>query len=102
MSEKIALSWRNMDFRAVTSPQELPEVFNFATALLDRRIVEGRGSRKALLGPLDAFTYDQLYRLTNQVGNAMLSLGVQPEDRVLLLLRDSPEFVACFLAAMKI
>ena len=102
MSQKTGLSWGELDLRAVTSPQELPDQFNFATALLDRHLIEGRGSRKALLGPLGSYTYEQLYRLTNQAGNAMLALGVQPEDRVLLLLRDSPEFVACFLAAMKI
>ena len=93
--------WGEMDLRAVRSPEELPEEFNFAAALLDRHVIEGRGSRTALLGPAGNFTYEELYRLTNQAGNAMRALGLKPEERVLLLLRDSPEFVACFLAAMK-
>jgi benzoate-CoA ligase family protein len=91
-----------MDLRAVRSPEELPEEFNLATALLDRHLTEGRGSQKALLGPAGNLTYDELYRLTNQVGNALRALGLQDEERVLLLLRDSPEFVACFLGAMKL
>ena len=91
-----------MDWRAIKSPEDLPEVFNLAAALLDRHVMEGRGTQRALLGPAGNFTYEELYRLTNQVGNAMRSLGVEQEHRVLLLLHDSPEFVACFLAAMKL
>ena len=40
--------------------------------------------------------------LVNRTGNALLDLGVQPEQRVLLLLLDSPEFVATFWGAIKI
>ena len=102
MAEKRRLTWGNLDLRSVSSPEELPETFNFATALVDRHVFEGRGSRMALYGPAGDYTYEQLYRLINRAGNAMLSLGIEREQRVLLLLRDSPEFIACFLAAMKI
>lgn len=102
MSDKPPLPWGNLDLRAVTIPAELPNEFNFASALLDRHVVEGRGSRMALWGPAGNLTYEQLYRLTNQVGNALLSLGVEREHRVLILLRDAPEFIASFLGAMKI
>ena len=40
--------------------------------------------------------------LVNRAGNALLDLGVQPEQRVLLLLLDSLEFVATFWGAIKI
>ncbi len=73
-----------------------------AAALLDRHVAEGRESQTALLGPAGNLTYGQLYRLTNQAGHALRALGLQREQRVLLLLRDSPEFIACFLAAMKL
>ena len=56
----------------------------------------------ALWGPAGNFTYEQLYRFANQTGNALRSLGLRPEQRVLLLLRDSPEFIATYLGAMKI
>jgi benzoate-CoA ligase family protein len=102
MPEKRRLSWGEMDLRAVTSPDELPREFNMAAALLDRHVVAGHGSRTALLGPAGNLTYEQLYRLTNQAGNAIRSLGIEREQRVLLLLRDSPEFFASFLGAMKI
>ena len=102
MPAKSALSWGDKDLRKVKSPEDLPEIFNFATALLDRHLAEGRGSRVALLGPAGTLTYTELVRLANQAGNALRALGVERENRVLLLLRDSPEFIATFLGAMKI
>ncbi|MCH7978055.1 MAG: benzoate-CoA ligase family protein [Acidobacteria bacterium] len=99
---KSGLTWGEKDLRTVKSPEELPEQFNMAVALLDRHVAEGRESQTALLGPAGTLTYGQLYRLTNQVGHALRALGLQREQRVLLLLRDSPEFIACFLAAMKL
>ena len=40
--------------------------------------------------------------MVNRVGNALRGLGVEMENRVLLLLYDSPEFAASFFGAMKI
>jgi benzoate-CoA ligase len=102
MAGKTALSWGDKDLRAVKSPGELPETFNFAAALLDRHLVEGRGSQTALLGPAGSLTYEELVRLANQAGNALREIGVDRENRVLVLLRDSPEFIATYLGAMKI
>ena len=102
MPAKSALSWGDKDLRKVKSPEDLPEIFNFAAALLDRHLAEGRGSRVALLGPAGTLNYTELVRLANQAGNALRALGVEQENRVLLLLRDSPEFVATYLGAMKI
>jgi len=96
-----SFSWGDRDLRAVKSPEELPEQFNFATALLDRHLAEGRGGQMALWGPAGNLTYEDLYGLANRAGNALRSLGLEPEQRVLLLLRDSPEFIATYLGAMK-
>jgi benzoate-CoA ligase family protein len=102
MPAKSALSWGDKDLRKVKSPEDLPEIFNFAAALLDRHLAEGHGSRVALLGPAGTLTYAELVRLANQAGNALRALGVERENRVMLLLRDSPEFIATYLGAMKI
>jgi benzoate-CoA ligase len=102
MRSGIKLSWGDLDLREVKSPDELPEEFNISAALLDRHIVQGRGAQTALLGPAGRFTYEQLYHFTNQVANAFRALGLDREQRVFLLLRDSPEFVASFLAAQRI
>ncbi|MSO19429.1 MAG: benzoate-CoA ligase family protein [Acidobacteria bacterium] len=94
-------AWRNKDVRAVRSPEDLPETFNFAAALLDRHLAEGRGARIALRGPAGEYTYAELTRLVNQTANALKWLGLQREQRVIILLRDSPEFIATYLGAMK-
>src|SRR5689334_4616505 len=43
-------------------------------------------------------SYGELRLATLQMAHAIISLGVQPGDRVALLLHDSPEFVAAFIA----
>ena len=102
MASRIRFSWGDRDLRTIRGPEELPEEFNFASALLDRHIAEGRGGQMALWGPAGNLTYEQLYHFTNQTGHALRALGLEPEQRVLLLLRDSPEFIATYLGAMKI
>ncbi len=75
---------------------------NLATAFLDRTVSDGRGGRTALVGPAGTCTYEQLAELTNRAGNALLELGVHADDRVLLALADSVEFVATWYAVQKI
>jgi benzoate-CoA ligase family protein len=84
-------------------PRRAPgRVFNMVEPLLDRHVAEGRGDRPALRLVEGALTYADLQALTNRVGNALRDAGVEPEQRVGLLLHDGPEFVASFLGAMKI
>jgi benzoate-CoA ligase family protein len=78
------------------------DTFNLADYFLDRNIAAGHGDRIALRAPGGACTYAELAALTNQVGNALLELGVRPQERVLLALADSVEFVATWYAAQKI
>src|SRR5437879_10629393 len=40
--------------------------------------------------------------MVDRTGNALRALGIEPEQRVALVLPDSPEFVAAFLGAIKI
>jgi benzoate-CoA ligase family protein len=80
----------------------LPENFNVATHFVDRNVQEGRGARIAIECGDERVTYQQLLENTNRVGNALLALGVRPEERVLLLLLDTPEFLYAFFGAIKI
>jgi benzoate-CoA ligase len=43
-----------------------------------------------------------VHQHVNRCGNALRGLGVRPEDRVLLLLLDGPEFAYGFFGAIKI
>ena len=81
---------------------DLPSQFNVATYLVDRNLKEGRGGKTALLHEGKATSYQDVLQEVNRFGNALRSLNVEMEDRVALLLLDSPEFVAAFFGAIKI
>ncbi|HEV2580707.1 MAG TPA: benzoate-CoA ligase family protein [Ktedonobacteraceae bacterium] len=80
----------------------LPDQFNVASAFLDRNIQEGRGNNIAIYYEGQSYTYAQVAELANRAGNGLLDLGVDMEQRVALLLLDSPQFAAAFFGAIKI
>lgn len=80
----------------------IPEQFNAATAFLDRHLYEGRGAKTAILYEGTAYTYAEITELSNRAGNGLLDLGIQMEQRVALLLLDSPQFAAAFFGTIKI
>src|SRR3990170_1820828 len=80
----------------------LPERFNMVSLLLERHVQQGNGNRIAIYYGDEQISYQQLYELSNRVGNGLGDLGVEPEQRAILLLPDGPEFVATFLGTMKI
>src|SRR5207237_3714357 len=80
----------------------LPNEFNAATYFIDRHLQEGRGEKLAFECERSTVTYRQLGDRVNRAGNALRQLGVRVEERVLLLLLDTPEFAASFFGAIKI
>ena len=80
----------------------LPDNFNVATHFVDRNVHEGLGGKVAIECGDERVTYQQLLENTNRVGNTLLALGVRPEERVLLLLLDTPEFLYSFFGVIKI
>jgi benzoate-CoA ligase family protein len=80
----------------------VPEIFNVATTMIDRHVGEGRDQKVAIESGDEIVTYQRLLERTNQVGNVLRQLGVDLEQRVLLALLDSPEFLYCFFGAIKI
>jgi benzoate-CoA ligase len=77
-------------------------MFNLADDLVDRHVREGRGDRLAIVCEERRVTYRELGDSVNRVGHALRAIGVGSGDRVLLVLLDSPEFVAAFLGVTKI
>ena len=77
-------------------------MYNLSDDLVDRHVREGRGDRLAIVSEGRHVTYRELCENVNRVGHALTTLGVRAGERVLLLLLDSPEFVAAFLGAAKI
>lgn len=81
---------------------DLPERLNAATILVDEHLAQGRGGKPAILCGQQSVTYAQLHGAVNRFGNALLELGVRREERVALLLPDSPAWAFIFFGAMKI
>ena len=77
------------------------ELFNASEYLLDRRLAAGDGERLAITGVAGDVTYADLYRRVERTAAGLRNLGVQPEQRVLMVMSDSAEFVAVYLGAMR-
>ena len=75
---------------------------NAVTAFLDDTIHGGAGDRPAVVTPTETVTYRELLERVGRAGNALRGLGVEPEQRVALLLADGVEWVAVFLGALRI
>ena len=80
----------------------LPERLNLADWLLDARVREGRGERRAVLTDQAVLTYRDVQSLANRFGRLLLSAGVEPEQRVIIALPDGPEFVAALFGTLKV
>lgn len=80
----------------------IPASLNAASVFIDRHLAEGRGERVALRWNDQAVTYAELAANVHRAGNALRRLGLRPEERVLLAVLDSPEFVYSFWGAIKI
>jgi len=81
---------------------DIPNQLNVATHFIDRHIGEGRGQKVAFECGDERVTYSDLLQRVNQAGNALRNLGVRREERVALLLLDTPDFAYCFFGGIKI
>ena len=84
------------------APIVLPEQFNAAAYFVDRHLQEGRGDKVAIECEELCVTYRELHQRVNRAGNGLRQLGVRIEERVLLLLLDTPDFAVSFFGAIKI
>ncbi len=82
-------------------PLNLPRQFNAAAYFIDRHEEEGRGDKTALIHEDAAYTYRELRENVNRCANVLKDLGLRMEERVLLLLRDTPEMIFSFYGAIK-
>ena len=80
----------------------MAQLFNACEYLLDRRLAAGDGQRTALVGPSGELSYAQLYDRVCRTAAGLRSIGVQPEQRILMVMSDSPAFVVVYLAAMRV
>ena len=70
--------------------------------LFDRLFRSARSARAAVLYEHREITYDELRQATVQTAEALHALGIAQGDRVAILLNDSPEFIASFVAIISL
>ncbi len=75
---------------------------NACELILGSGIARAGAAAPAIIFGEQTISYGELERMVNRFGNALRSHGVGHGDRVLFLLRDGPDLVAGWLAAIKI
>ena len=102
-----------VDHSATPSQIEYSPVFNVAVTMIDRHLAEGRGGYPAIINAdVDAnadpeegverqVTYQQLAERVNRCGNMLRSLASEPGGRILMVVKDCPEFFYIFWGAIK-
>jgi acyl-coenzyme A synthetase/AMP-(fatty) acid ligase len=63
----------------------LPGRFNVAVPFIDRHVGEGRGAKAAIRTAHETVSYAELAERVNRAGNALLALGLNPGDRLLMV-----------------
>ncbi|MHC4840323.1 MAG: benzoate-CoA ligase family protein [Planctomycetota bacterium] len=80
---------------------EFPEQFNMASYFVDSNIDAGRENKRAMHFEGTDFTFGDAFRKVNRAGNGLLQLGLQPEQRLLTILQDRPEFAWFWFGGIK-
>ncbi len=74
---------------------------NACDVILDPAATARRRDDPCFLTPDGETTYGQVLAAVNRAANAFRELGIRPDDRVLFILRDTPEMVTAYLGAIK-
>ncbi len=87
-----------------TSPAGLAfaDNFNVAVPFIDRHLDEGRGDKTAIFSATGGrVSYGELALNVNKVGNCLNAMGIAAGERVLMIIKDAPEFYYVFWGAIK-
>jgi benzoate-CoA ligase family protein len=82
------------------SAPTFPDDFNLANYYLFDRLKEGRGEHTAVLFGGQRHSYASVAEHTRELQRFFASAGVRREERVLIILHDTPAFVWSFFATL--
>jgi len=77
-----------------------PELYN-ASELLFFNLAKGRGEKTAVFCGDRRVSYSELCEMSCRVGNGLRQFGLARGSRVVMLLHDTPEFVAAIFGAIR-
>jgi 4-hydroxybenzoate-CoA ligase len=75
--------------------------YNAAVDFVDRNVTEGRGNKTAFIDPARNITYGELAHAVARVGPMLARFGVEPENRVALILLDTVDFPILFWGTIR-
>ena len=89
------------DHRVSPPRIDIPRDYNAAHDLIERNLQAGRAAKIAYIDDSGSYTYGDLAQRVNRCSNALVGLGVEAEQRVLLCILDTIDFPTAFLGSIK-
>ncbi|HEY9830395.1 MAG TPA: benzoate-CoA ligase family protein [Stenomitos sp.] len=80
--------------------EQLPDSFNVAAYFLESNLAQERSEKAAFYHQGDIYTYTQVNRFVRRTARFLSELGLERENRMAILLPDTPEFVFSFWGAI--
>jgi benzoate-CoA ligase family protein len=80
--------------------QQLPDIFNIAAYFLKTNLYRENGERIAFYYQDEVYTYRKVNEEVCHTAGLLSKLGIEQENRIAILLPDSPEFVFAFWGAI--
>jgi benzoate-CoA ligase family protein len=80
--------------------QQIPSVFNVAAYFIESNLAQGRSEKTAFYYQSETYTYAQVSSFTRRSAKLLANLDVEQENRIAILLPDSPEFIFAFWGAI--
>ena len=80
---------------------EFSSSFNVAVPFIDRHLDEGRADKLAIVGDFCSVSYAELAERVNRCGNVLVGLGLPAGARILMVVKDCPEFFYLFWGSIK-
>src|SRR5580658_2516109 len=84
----------------MSAPPTFPDDFNLADYFLFDRLAEGLGDKDAILFGDRRYTYADVAERTRALASFLAAAGVGREERVLIVLHDTPAFAWAFFATL--
>jgi len=86
----------------------VPSQFNIAQVCLHRWAENSHEGRRPAIffedanGQADTWSYSRLAETSNRLANGLIRMGVQPGDRVAVVMEQRPELAAAYMAAFSV